>query len=350
MDSLTHVVTGAVIARALDDKKVGNWGTVAGLAMGIFPDLDFVLGLFNRQFHLQYHRGFTHSLLLIPFYSLFFSWLLVKISKRNSFWSFYRICFLVLLSHVLLDLLTSYGTMIFSPFFEHRFAWDLIFIVDSIFSGILFFPWVISLFWRSKAQWFCRASLVLLAAYILFCWTEHHRAIGLAKGFARNLNEPVLDMAALPQPLSPFRWSNYIETRDKVYQGFVDFRGKGPSSPGGLQGEIGLHYFPFFRRWGNLSGIYQPPARVYYLSWQKSDGSPWVRKALATNGAKFYYWFARFPIARSVNSKDGRHRVELTDVRFLVPSVRMPFVYYIEFDASGKIQSEGFMGDRGREK
>jgi len=32
----------------------------------------------------------------------------------------------------------------------------------------------------------------------------------------------------------------------------------------------------------------------------------------------------------------------LTRVRFLIPGIRLPFVYYIEFDSSGKIQSEGF--------
>jgi len=34
------------------------------------------------------------------------------------------------------------------------------------------------------------------------------------------------------------------------------------------------------------------------------------------------------------------------DVRFLIPGVRLLFVYYVEFDDFGKIQSEGFMEDR----
>ncbi|PIV21345.1 MAG: hypothetical protein COS40_07840 [Deltaproteobacteria bacterium CG03_land_8_20_14_0_80_45_14] len=65
------VLTGGVIAKAIDDGKNGNWGTIAGLAMGFFPDSDFVLGLFNRQFYLEYHRDFTHSLLFVLFYALF---------------------------------------------------------------------------------------------------------------------------------------------------------------------------------------------------------------------------------------------------------------------------------------
>lgn len=345
MDSITHALTGAVIARAIDDEKIGNWGTIAGLAIGFFPDTDFVLGLFNRQFYLEYHRDFTHSLLLIPFYALFFSWLFVKISKRPSFWTFYKICFLVLVSHVILDLLTSYGTMIFSPFFEHRFSWDLIFIVDLIFSGIIFFPLLLSLFWKRKSQWICRGSLVGLTLYILFCWTQHNQAIKLTNAFAQNLKEEIIQVASMPQPLSPFRWANYVETKDKVYQGFVDLLRKEDSltvvrQNGSISGAS------LFKKIRELDNLYQPPEKVQYRSWQKFNGSSWVDKALTTDGVKFYYWFARFPVVKSVNSNNGRHRVEFMDVRFLLPGIRMLFVYYVEFDDLGKIESEGFVGDR----
>ena len=335
MDSITHSLTGAVIARAVDEEKVGNWGTIAGLAVGALPDSDFILGLFNRQFYLEYHRDFTHSLLLIPFYALFLSWVFVKISKRPHFWSFYKICLLVLVSHVLLDLLTSYGTMIFSPFFGHRFSWDLIFIIDLIFSGIIFFPLLASILWNRKVRWICRGSLIGLILYIFFCWAQHDRALELTKNFARSLNEEVIQVASMPQPVSPFRWANYIETKDKVYQGFVDFLRKKLPEPASDS--------PSF--FGKLNSLYYPPERIAYRSWVKLQDSPWVERALATNGVKFYYWFARFPVVKSVNSRNGKHRVEFVDVRFLLPGLRMPFVYYVEFNDSGEIQSEGFERD-----
>jgi inner membrane protein len=343
MDTITHVLTGGVIAKAIDDEKIGNWGTIAGLAMGFFPDSDFVLGLFNRQFYLEYHRDFTHSLILVPFYALFFSWLFVKISKRHTFWSYYKICLLVLVSHVILDLLTSYGTMILSPFSEHRFSWDLVFIIDLVFSGIVFFPLVVSVFWKDKAQWVCRGSLIGLTLYILFCWVQHHQAIELAEAFGKNLNEEVIQVASLPQPVSPYRWANYVETKDKVYQGFVDLILKEPSQPIKRQAESLSNFSLLLKR---LKKLYEPSGKVHYQSYQRLQDSPWVERALVTEGVKFYYWFSKFPVVKSVHSQNGRHRVEFMDVRFLIPGIRLLFVYYVEFDDSGKIQSEGFLEDR----
>ncbi len=340
MDTITHVLTGAVIAKAIDDGKIGNWGTIVGLAMGFFPDTDFVLGLFNHQFYLKYHRDFTHSLLLLPFYSLFFSWLFVKISKRPFFWSYFKICLPVLISHILLDLLTSYGTMIFSPFFEHRFSWDLVFIIDLFFSGIIFLPLMVSMLWKNKAKWICRGSLIGLALYIIFCWVQHHKAIELTMAFAGNLNEEVIQVASLPQPISPFRWANYVESKDQIYQGFVDLDLKEFSRPVGKPSESESNFFLLLKR---LKSLYQPPQKVHFQSYQKIQDSPWVEKALATEGVKFFYWFAQFPVVKSVNIKDGRHRVEFMDVRFFIPGIRLPFIYSVEFDDSGKIQSEGFV-------
>jgi inner membrane protein len=344
MDSLTHTLTGLAIARAVDDERIGGWGSVAGLAMGFFPDTDFVLGLFNRRFYLEYHRDFTHSLILLPIYALFFGWLFVRISKRPYFWSYYRICLLVLLSHVVLDLLTSYGTMIFSPFYEHRYAWDLVFIVDLIFSGIIVIPLLASFLWKRKARWFCRGSFMVLTAYILFCGLQHGRAINLTGKFAKTLNVEVVEVASLPQPLSPFRWANYVETRQNVYQGFVDFLRRSPRAPKGDPHDIGSSS-SLSERLRRLNLLYQPPGAVRYASYARWNGSPWVDKALTTEGVQFYYWFARFPVVKSVQSNNGTHRVEFVDVRFSVPGIRLPFLYYVEFDESGRVRSEGFASD-----
>ena len=143
-------------------------------------------------------------------------------------------------------------------------------------------------------------------------------------------------MASLPQPASPFRWANYVETKDRVYQGFIDFLRKEPP------GSVPVSSSSFKK----LNNLYYPPEKSEYQSWTKLQSSPWVKKALDTEGVKFYYWFARFPVVRSVNSDNGRHNVEFMDVRFLLPGIRTPFIYHVEFDDSGRKQSEGFLTDQ----
>ena len=98
-----------------------------------------------------------------------------------------------------------------------------------------------------------------------------------------------------------------------------------------------------------MEGLYSPASNVRYSLYQKNDGSPWVERAKATEGARFYYWFARFPVAKLVNSSNGTHRVEFTDVRFFLPGIRIPFSYYIELDDAGSVLREGFVrnGKRG---
>jgi hypothetical protein len=230
--------------------------------------------------------------------------------------------------------------MIFSPFLEHRFSWDLVFVIDLFFSGIIFFPFMISTLWKNKAQWICQGSLVSLILYIFFCWVQHQKALELTKAFAGKLNEEVLQVASLPQPISPFRWANYVETKDKVYQGFVNLTLKEFPLPINGQTESPSNFVLLFER---LKNLYHPPQKVHFQSYQKFHHSSWVEKALATEGVKFFYWFAQFPVVKSVNIIEGRHRVEFMDVRFLIPGIRLPFIYSVEFDKSGKIQSEGFL-------
>lgn len=336
MDSLTHTLTGAVIAKAIQDEKIGRWGILAGMTAGIFPDSDFLLGLIDRQFSIQYHRDFTHSLLLIPFYALFIGWFFAKVSKIPHLWRFYKICFLALLSHILIDLLTSYGTMVFSPFSHRRFAWDLVFIIDLIFSGIIFLPFLASYLFKKAAPWICRGSLLGLIIYILFCWYQQGEALEEAKGFSGRLEGQVIEIAALPQPISPFRWALFVETEEKIYQGFLDLRRKEPFRP--FESPSSL--------FGKLKRLYDPPGMVSFRSMDKITESPWVKRALATEGLKFYQWFARFPVVKSVGSNNGRHRVEFMDLRFSLPEVRLPFVYYLEMDDTGRVLSEGFVRER----
>jgi hypothetical protein len=81
---------------------------------------------------------------------------------------------------------------------------------------------------------------------------------------------------------------------------------------------------------------------MHYRVWKKVEESPWIEKALEIEGVKFFYWLARFPVARSGGEVRGHHLVEFIDLRFLMIEGVRPFAYQVEMDDEGKVVQEGF--------
>ena len=87
----------------------------------------------------------------------------------------------VLLSHLLLDLATSYGTQLLSPFSGRRLSLDWIFIIDPYFTALLLAGAIAAL---ACPRWGPRAGAGFLAAagvYLLVCAAYHHQALNLAR-------------------------------------------------------------------------------------------------------------------------------------------------------------------------
>ena len=332
MDTTTHALAGYVIAKTGLGRDTGKWGTIAGVSAAVFPDLDMVLRpFFSVEFTLRYHRHLTNSVFLIIPFSLLFAWLFVKVSKTKRFWIFFLIWVVELLAHTFLDLITSYGTMILSPFSHYRFTLDWVFIIDLFLVSTFLFPFIALHIWKKRSQTLARLSVVLAGLYISLCAYNHSRALSLAKSYAQETGLDTVTIASLPQPLSPFNWGNYILTEKKVYQGLVNLvaREDKPAQGGN-----------FISR---FLACYQPISQLHYREWEKFDNSPWVEKALGLEGVKTFYWFARFPVARDRGVVNGNRRVEFFDLRFGSIGGRKPFLYVVDFDGEGKVAFQGFL-------
>ena len=328
MDTITHALAGYVIAKTGLARDTGKWGTIAGVSAAVFPDMDLVLRpLFSTEFTLKYHRHLTNSFFLIVPVSLLFAWLFVRISGVRRFWTFFLICVVELLAHTFLDLATSYGTMILSPFSDYRVALDWVFIIDLLLVSAFLFPLIALHIWKRREKVLARISVAIAALYISLCAYNHWWALSLAKSYAQQRGLVAETVAAMPQPLSPFRWGNYILTERKIYQGFVDLIGASG------EGNFLSRFLP----------DYQPVSQLQYREWERFDNSPWVEKALKLEGLKTYYWFARFPVARDRGMVNGNHRVEFFDLRFGSIGGRTPFVYIVDFDGEGNVVFQGFL-------
>ncbi len=156
MDTITHGITGALVAKAFLSERHGRIATAAVTLGAVFPDSDTFASLLTsgELFRLESHRGITHSLLALPAFALLLgvlSCLLIRQRKWLLLTCFYGIGIAV---HIVLDLITSYGTMIWTPVSNTRAAWDITFIIDFVLTAIVLLPqlaaWVYS---KPAAAW-----------------------------------------------------------------------------------------------------------------------------------------------------------------------------------------------------
>ena len=158
----------------MNRRRIVAWSAMLG---AIFPDVDTFRDMLshNELLIITWHRSITHSLLFLPVWALLLAALtrwIVRWRKWDapSFAALTGIYAVGILSHILLDLITSFGTMVWTPLDWSRPAWDLIFIIDFTFTGILLVPRILA--WvHERPEKSKRRALVSLAILILavFC-------------------------------------------------------------------------------------------------------------------------------------------------------------------------------------
>lgn len=176
MDSLTQAALGAAVGEALLGKKLGNQAILWGALFGTLPDLDIIAyPLLDTARELAFHRGASHSLVIMILASFLLAKPLAKLWKRNRISPARAgtFVFLVWFTHVLIDCFTVYGTSVLWPFSETRVALNHMFIIDPLYT----LPLIVSLIWlvfyRTKKQQkkrtrILRWGLGLSTAYVGF--------------------------------------------------------------------------------------------------------------------------------------------------------------------------------------
>jgi membrane-bound metal-dependent hydrolase YbcI (DUF457 family) len=394
MDTITHGIAGALIGKAvfrgedmfasqpMNRGRVITWSLMLG---AIFPDSDVLRDIFShdRLLVITWHRSITHSLVLVPLWALVLAGITRAFAnsrkwKVPSFLLLTGIYALGILSHILLDLVTSFGTMIWSPLQWSRPAWDLIFIVDFTLTGVLLVPqllawvyarpekvqrravgmWLVFLpapFFVAKmgenvgapisgrvvlgailifaalfllpamAGWgvtirhdtWNRAGFVAALIYVACATYAHHVALARIQKFAELYPLRVESIGALPLPPSLWHWDGLVRTERGVYELRMDLADK-PASDGELL-TLEHHYFP------------DAPPNSYI---EVAKRLPEVQKVL---------WFSRFPVTRFHKEGDVAV-VEIADVRFAQIRRDRPaaFTYRVRFGSDGNVLSQGW--------
>src|SRR6185295_6234295 len=370
MDTITHGIAGALIGKAvfggdemlalrpMNRARIVTWSLMLG---AIFPDSDVFRDMLSRNelLILTWHRSYTHSLLCLPAFAILLAALtrwIVGWRKWDapSFTTLAVIYAVGILSHILLDLVTSFGTMIWSPLQWSRPAWDLIFIIDFTLSGILLAPQVLAWVYERKERLQIRAigswfvfSVASIAVYMIARIVEapfsvsitiaaigyvalaisfHQAAMSRVQKFAVAEQLDVQAIGALPMPPSLWHWDGLVRAPRGVYETRIDLGG----SPESVQAAAPDSALPLEYR-------YYPDA----------PSNSYIESAKQLPAVQTFLWFARFPVTRF--HKEGSVAiVEVSDLRFphLRPDRPASFTYQVRFDAAGKILDQGWVKDR----
>ncbi|HKJ72599.1 MAG TPA: metal-dependent hydrolase [Alphaproteobacteria bacterium] len=218
MDNLTHTLVGASIASLFmgrpeggfsRTRRFGTGALLVGAVVANLPDLDILIPRDNIIDAMTYHRGFSHSLIVetaaAPFIA-YFAARFVRGAKENR-GRFFVMVWLCLITHALLDSLTTYGTQLFWPLDTGPpVALASIFIIDPLFTLILLIG-VLMLFFKRKAP-----DRGFRAHRAFFAVAMAYLAVGIAGHFsvrARAAANPAFRHAKLfvqPAPLTILYW------------------------------------------------------------------------------------------------------------------------------------------------
>ena len=334
MDTLTHALSGALLARATVPRDAPPRSIPRRIAAGFLacaaPDLDFVLGYAGPVAYLEQHRGVTHSLLLLPLWALLLSWLLAKILREpdgrggKAGWrSLYGVTALALAAHIAGDVITGFGTMVFAPLSSWRAALGTTFIIDLWFSGIILAGLLFSLLFR-KTRIPAVAASVMLAGYVGFQYVQKEKALEFARAYSQKKNLENPRITAHPRPVSPFNWTVFASTPSEHHFAHINLVRREPRAyrPGdGFIARVDSPYLPIEgAAWVVQTRYGHPPADAL-------GRQAWDSPALG-----FFRWFADLPAFDGVS--EGSTCVWFTDLRFLTPGRDgMPFRFGVCRDA-----------------
>ncbi len=393
MDSITHGIAGALLGKALYAGRRGPeapggadrnlpWvqrrrvAVFAATFGALFPDTDMFVAMMRRGngAALEIHRGVTHSVVCLPLFAVALALGTIWVARRRRLASPSLSLMLLIYAsalalHIFMDLITSWGTMIWSPLSQERAAWDLTFIIDLTISTIVLLPQIAARAYRrpgpsawalriaafvifSLAAWveytyagfylaalltviaicgavlfapaiggwgfriprqaWCRAGFAVFALYMGTQAVAHHAAVTQVREFAQSQGLQVETLAALPMPPSLFAWNGLIRTAD------------------------GLYHAPL--AW---------PARPAHFEFAAdAPHNPYVEAAKRTPAAERFLWFARFP-SIAYSHEGPIHYVDFSDRRFSSSrgGGRRPYTVRITLDDSGKVLRQQWAED-----
>lgn len=324
MDSLTHALSGALAARAAGPARaagrvppihVRGW---VGLWSGLFPDADGLLRLIDELMYLAWHRGVTHSFVLLPLWALLVGGALHLAYRRR-----YHPCWMIALAglaiavHILGDIITAYGTTILAPLSDFAPAPGWVLVIDPWLTLLVIVALLASRHRPSPAT--ALTGIGVVGAFVLFQALINHEVAGLGRERAAELNWPDAEVRALAQPFSPFNRMVIVQRNGDYERTRVNL----------LTRESSQADSRHWRLW-QLHRSFRPvtaPAweRFRLLPESPADTREIVRAAWTSDALAPFRRFAHHPVLYRIDRDGGSVCVWFTDLRYWYDPLPAPF-------------------------
>lgn len=217
MDILTQGLLGAVLAQSVAKKEETKLATVVGFIAGLIADADiFIYSSNDPLLNIEFHRHFTHSLFFIPFGAAIAMLLLWPFFRKRLILS--RLYLYSLLGYSMsgvLDACTSYGTHLLWPLSDERIAFNIISVVDPVFSLLLFITLLYSL--RVERKKIAHVGLMLAAGYMLLGFMQLQRAQAVAAQLAITRGHQATQHLVKPTLGNLFLWRSVYLHKNRFY-------------------------------------------------------------------------------------------------------------------------------------
>jgi membrane-bound metal-dependent hydrolase YbcI (DUF457 family) len=366
MDNVTHTLFAATLART-PLSRAGRGTLAALLVSSNAPDVDIIAAATGgAPRYLAWHRGPTHGPLGVVGLAVASAgavWVGRRIVDRMrvkqrpgdpgaadaGFGMLTLISTIGIVLHIAMDLPTSYGIRLFSPFSWRWFAFDWLPIVDIYLIVAMAAGLVLGEKAGASRRGLAAIVLAMVAANYGIRAAAHHQALAVAPQLFQKLLPPpcgpqtsswidswpreespttsdrtcLREIAAVPTFLSPFRWRVIAQLSNGYELHEVDILER--------------------RRAASIGDeVFWLRALRYPNHWTASTFA-----AAKTRDAQVFLGFARFPAARSFTDPSGVTTVRWSDMRFVggLPRVDVPrppnmLNVFVRLDRDGRVLDE----------
>lgn len=218
MDIVTQGLAGAVLAQSLSKPEETRRAMVIGLLAGLLADIDalFTQSEVDPLLQLDFHRHFTHSIFFIPVGGLVAALLLWPLMKSRL--PFKRLLLFTTAGYAtsgLIDACTSYGTSLLWPLSDARISWNIISILDPLFSMALIAAIAFAAVKRMPR--YAAMGIGFACSYLAVGFAQHERVEAMAVAMADARGHTVERLEVKPTMGNLILWRSVYEADGHFY-------------------------------------------------------------------------------------------------------------------------------------